>query len=80
MYQFIRFARASSQVSDFNNGNKTLTAKLLKQWYCYFKLRKTVSKFYHCHFELISKKKNNVGLKTFLRESLFKPEFYVDTA
>ena len=43
--QFIRFARASSHVVDFNTCNKLLTQKLLKQGYCYHKLRKTFSKF-----------------------------------
>ena len=33
--QLIRFARASSNVSDFNCRNKTLTAKLLRQGYRY---------------------------------------------
>ena len=33
--QLIRFARASSNVSDFNCRNKALTAKLLKQGYLY---------------------------------------------
>ena len=37
--QFIRFARASSSVSDFNCRNKALTAKLLRQGYRYHKLR-----------------------------------------
>ena len=37
--QFIRFARASSHVDDFNNRNRFLTAKLLKQGYRYHKLR-----------------------------------------
>ena len=41
--QFIRFARASSSVSDFNCRNKVLTAKLLRQGYRYHKLRKTFS-------------------------------------
>ena len=49
--QFIRFARASSHVTDFNNRNKFLTAKLLKQGYRYHKLRKAFSKFYRRHFE-----------------------------
>ena len=40
MSQLIRFARASSHVTDFNNRNKFLTAKLLKQGYRYHKLRK----------------------------------------
>ena len=51
----IRFARASSHVTDFNNRNKFLTVKLLKQGYRYHKLRKAFSKFYRRHFELIEK-------------------------
>ena len=53
--QLIRFARAFSHVTDFNNRNKFLTAKLLKQGYRYHKLRKAFSKFYRRHFELIEK-------------------------
>ena len=41
----IRFARASSQVTDFNTGNKLLTQILLKQGYRYHKLRKTFLDF-----------------------------------
>ena len=41
--QLIRFARASSYVTDFNTRNKLLTQKLLKQGYRYHKLRKTFS-------------------------------------
>ena len=41
-----------------------------------FKLRKTFSKFYRRHYELISK--YNVGLKTLLSEGLSEPEFYGD--
>ena len=33
--QLIRFARLSSHVTDFNNRNKLLTAKLLNQGYRY---------------------------------------------
>ena len=44
--KLILFARASSHVTDFNNRNKSLTAKLLKQGYQYHKLCKAVSKFY----------------------------------
>ena len=55
VYILIRFARASSHVNDFNNRNKLLTAKLLKQSYRYHKLRKAFSKFYRRHFELIEK-------------------------
>ena len=38
--QLIRFARASSNVSDFKCRNRALIAKLLKQGYRYHKLRK----------------------------------------
>ena len=47
----IRFGRASSHVTDFNNRSKFLTAKLLKQGYRYLKLRKAFSKLYRRHFE-----------------------------
>ena len=59
--QLIRFARVSGQVADFNARNKSLTAKLLQQGCRYHKLRKTFSKFYRRHYELVSK--FNVGLK-----------------
>ena len=45
MSQTICFARGSSHVTDFNNRNRFLTAKLLKQGYRYHKLRKAFSKF-----------------------------------
>ena len=44
--QLIRFARASSYITDFNTRNTLLTQKLLKQGYPYHKLRETFSKFY----------------------------------
>ena len=59
--QLIRFARVCNHVTDFNAPNKCLTAKLLQQGYRYHKLRKTFSKFYRRHYELISK--YNIGLK-----------------
>ena len=62
------------QRTNFNAGNKCLTAKLLQQGYRYHKLRKTFSKFYRRHYELIPK--YNVGLKTLLGEGLSEPEFY----
>ena len=74
--QLIRFARVSSHVVDFNARNKSLTAKLLQQGYRYHKLRKTFSKFYCRHYELVSK--FNVGLKTLLHQGLSEPEFYGD--
>ena len=66
--QLIRFARASSYVTDFNTRNKLLTQKLLKQGYRYHKLRKTFSKFYRRYYDLISK--FQVGLKSLLRQGL----------
>ena len=74
--QLIRFAKVSSHVADFNARNKSLTAKLLQQGYRYHKLRKTFSKFYRRHYELVSK--FNVGLKTLLHQGLSEPEFYGD--
>ena len=63
--QLIRFARASSNVSDFNCRNKALTAKLLKQGYRYHKLRKVFSKFFCRHSELVEK--YNVSLRKLLQ-------------
>ena len=74
--QLVRFGRVCNHVTDFNARNKYLTAKLLQQGYRYHKLRKTFSKFYRRHYELISK--YNVGLKTLLSEGLSEPEFYGD--
>ena len=74
--QLIRLARVCNHDTDFNARNRCLTAKLLQQGYRYHKLRKTFSKFYRRHYELISK--YNVGLKTLLSEGLSEPEFYGD--
>ena len=71
--QLVRFARVSSHVADFNARNKSLTASLLKQGYWYHKLRKTCSKFYRRHNELVSK--FNVELKTLLHQGLSEPKF-----
>ena len=74
--QLIRFARASSYITDFNICNKSLTQKLLKQGYGYHNLRKTFSKFYRQYYDLISK--FQVGLKSLLRHGLLEPEFFGD--
>ena len=71
--QLIRFARVCNHLAYFNARNKCLTAKLLQQGYRYHKLRKTFSKFFRRHYELISK--FNVGLKPLLRESPSETEF-----
>ena len=75
-YLNIRFARASSNLSDFNCRNKAFTAKLLRQGYRYFKLRKAFSKFYRRHSALVVK--NSVSLKTLLQKGILEPEFYGD--
>ena len=72
--QLIRFARASSHVTGFNNRIKFLTAKL--QGYRYHKLRKAFSKFYRRHFELIEK--YHVSLKKLMQEGICNPGFYGD--
>ena len=76
IYQLIRFARASSHVTDFNNRNKLLIAKLLKQGYRYHKRRKAFSKVYRRHFELIEK--YHVSLKKIMQQGICYPEFYGD--
>ena len=74
--QLIRFAWASSFITDFNTRNKLLTQNLLKQGYRYHKLRKTFSKFYGRYYDLISK--FQVGPKPLLRHGLSEPDFYGD--
>ena len=75
--QLIRFTRASSNLSDFNCRNKALTAKILRQGYRYFKLRKAFSKFYRRHSALVEK--YSVSLKTLLQQGISEPEFYGDS-
>ena len=74
--QTIRFDRASSNLDDFNYRNKALTAKLLRQGYRYFKLRKAFSKYYRRHSALLEK--YSVSLKTLLQQGISEPEFYGD--
>ena len=75
IFQLVRLARASSNLSDFNCRSKALTAKLLRQNCRYFKLRK-------CVFEILSqtqfigRKKYKVGLKTLLLQCLSEPDVY----
>ena len=73
--QLIRFARASSNLNDFNYRNKALTAKLLRQDYRYF-IRKAFSKFYRRHSALIEK--YSISLQTLLQQGISEPEFYGD--
>ena len=73
--QLIRFARVCNHAADFNARNKCLTAKPLQQVDRYHKLRKTFSKFYRRHFELISK--FNVGLKIVYARAFRNQKFMV---
>ena len=75
-YILVRFARASSNLSDFNYRNKALTVKLLRQGYRYFNLRKAFSEVYRRHSALVEK--YSVSLKTFLQQGISEPEFYGD--
>ena len=70
--QLIRFARASSNLNDFNYRNKALTAKLLRQGYHYFKLRKAFSKFYRRHSALLEK------YSISLQQGISETDFYGD--
>ena len=72
----IMLARVCNHVADFNARNKFLTAKLLQQGYRYHKLRKTFSKFYRRHYELISKL--NVGQKTLFRNQNFMVTWFTN--
>ena len=54
--------------------NKAFTAKLLRQGYRFFKLRKAFYKFYCRHSALVDK--YNVSLKTLLQQGISEPEFY----
>ena len=63
--QLIRFARVCSNFDDLNNINLILTAKLLKHGFRYHQNRKTFSKFYQRHSEIIVR--YNIGLKTLLQ-------------
>jgi hypothetical protein len=72
----IRFAKACSNVKDFNERNMFITGKLLKKGYRYYKLRKYFTKFYNCNFDLISKYSSD--LKTLLRQGISQPGFYGD--
>ena len=74
--QLIRFARASSDVKDFNDRNRHITCKLLQQGYRYHKLRNFFVKFFKRNGELVGK--YNTCLKTLLQQGITHPEFYGD--
>ena len=55
----------------------TLTVKLLRQAYHYFKLRKAFSKFYRRHCALV-KNITSVCKKTLLQQGISEPDLYGD--
>ena len=75
MSQLIRFARASSYITDFNTRNKLLTQKLLKQGYRYHKLGKIFSKFYRRYYDLIYTR----GVQYVMKTAQYIPKFYIYT-
>ena len=75
--QLIRFARASSHVTDFNNRNKFLTAKLLKQGYKYHK--NSVKHFPNFIVGTLIEK-YHVSLRKLMQQGICNPEFYGDLA
>ena len=73
-YDFIHLAKGFRMRPKVQS---TLTAKLLKQGYCYHKLFKTFSKFYRRHNGLVEK--YNVSLKKLLKQGISETEFYSDS-
>ena len=71
LYRFLIFAIFLTSTTETN-----LTSKLLKQVYRYHKLRKTFTKFYYRHSELIVK--CNICLITLLQQGISEPVFYGD--
>lgn len=74
--QLIRFARACSEVDDFNHRNITITGRLISQGYRYHKLRKTFSKFFHRNSTLVEKYK--CSLRKLIILGISHPDFYGD--
>ena len=74
--QLVRFAGVSGRVVGFSARGVGLTARLHQRGCRCRGLRRTFSKFYRRHYELVSK--FNVGLKALLHRGLSEPEFYGD--
>lgn len=72
--QLVRYARICSGVSDFNDKNRCITKKLLKQGYRYHKLVKSFTKFYHKYLYLIGK--FNCTRRLLIVKGISHPDFY----
>ena len=67
------FVLLECTVNDLNTRNTVLTAKLLRQGYRYYKLRKAFFKFYRRQFDLVSK--YYFGLKHFFGKAFLNLNF-----
>ena len=76
--QFIRFARASLNLYDFNYRNKALTAKpnFLGRAIVILNFVRRFPNFYRRYSALLEK--YSVSLKTLLQQGISEPEFYGD--
>ena len=74
-YTYLNLLDSPELLQDFNNRNKALTAKLLRQGYRYLKLRKAFSKFYRRHSALLEK--YSVSLKPFCNKVYRNQNFTV---
>ena len=72
--QLVRYARICSDVSDFNDKNRFITEKLLKQGYRYHKLVKSFTKFARKYGHLIEK--YNFTRKFLIVKGISHPDFY----
>lgn len=75
--QLIRFARACSNVTDFDRKNLQITEKLLKQGYRFHKLVKSFWKFFKNHQALILKFGQRSASK-YISQGISQPVFYGD--
>jgi len=74
--QLVRFARASTNLTDFHDRNKIITQKLLSQGFRYHKLRRTFTKFFKRYDHVMHK--YNTTLKDCLKDGISQPLFYGD--
>ena len=74
--QFFRYARASSNVSDFSCRNKALLPISLSRAIRIISYVSDFSTFYRRHSELVET--YNVSLRKFLQEGISEPEYYGD--
>ena len=74
--QFVRFARASSELTDYHERNRIIKQKLLLQGFRYHELRKTFGNVFRRYGHLVNK--YNTTLKHCLTHGISHPLFYGD--